>query len=149
SIVVLETNIDDCSAEILGYFVERALAAGALDVFHTPVQMKKGRPGVLVTVLCAAADGDRFSELLLRETSAFGVRRHTAERRKLRREFVSARTPYGQVTVKVGKLNGQVLHAAPEFESCKKLAIEASVSLQSVFEAAEDSIRDLRAHREP
>ncbi len=73
---VLETNLDDINAEILGSFVEQALAAGALDVFHTPIQMKKNRPGVLLTVLCAEADADKFSELILRETSAFGVRRY-------------------------------------------------------------------------
>ena len=75
SIAVLETNLDDVSGEVLGAFVERAFATGALDVFHTPIQMKKNRPGVLLTVLCAAADADKFSALVLRETSAFGVRR--------------------------------------------------------------------------
>ncbi len=84
---MLETNLDDCTGEILGSFVETALAAGALDVFHTPIQMKKNRPGVLLTVLCAEADADKFSELMLRETTAFGVRKTIAERRKLRREF--------------------------------------------------------------
>ena len=122
---MLETNLDDINAEILGNFVEKALAAGALDVFHTAIQMKKNRPGVLLTVLCAEADADKFSELLLRETSAFGVRRYTAERRKLRREFVTVQTPHGAVTVKLGRLDGKVLQAAPEFESCRKLAEQA------------------------
>src|SRR6185312_16214080 len=108
TIVVLETNLDDISAEILGNFVERAFAAGALDVFHTPIQMKKNRPGVLLTVLCAAAEADKFTELMLRETSAFGVRRSVAGRRKLQREFVKVTTPYGEVTVKLGKLNGKI-----------------------------------------
>src|SRR5208282_5247858 len=70
-VAVLETNLDDCTGEMLGHFLETALALGALDVFHTPVQMKKNRPGVLLTVLCAEADADKFSELILRETSAF------------------------------------------------------------------------------
>ncbi|MBU6402718.1 MAG: nickel pincer cofactor biosynthesis protein LarC, partial [Verrucomicrobia bacterium] len=104
-IAVLETNLDDLNAEILGHFVERALAAGALDVFHTPIHMKKNRPGVLLTVLCAASDADRFSELILRETSAFGVRRSLIERRKLRREFTRVKLPYGEVTVKLGTLD--------------------------------------------
>ena len=95
---MLETNLDDVSGEILGYFVETALAAGALDVFHTPIQMKKNRPGVLLTILCAETDADRFSEMILRETSAFGVRRTMAERRKLRREFTKVKTPFGEVT---------------------------------------------------
>ena len=135
-IAVLETNLDDVGGEILGHFVETALAAGALDVFHTPVQMKKNRPGVLLTVLCAEADADRFSELILRETSAFGVRRTLAERRKLRREFVSVKTPFGPVTVKLGRLGGKVVRTAPEFESCKKRAAQAGVPLQRIYEAA-------------
>jgi len=136
TIAVLEANLDDISAEILGHFVEQALAAGALDVFHTAIQMKKSRPGVLLTVLCAVADADKFSELLLRETSTFGVRRYTAERRKLRREYVTVQTPHGAVTVKVGKLNGKILQGAPEFESCRKLAELAKVPVRQVYEAA-------------
>jgi len=140
-VAVLETNLDDINSEILGHFVEKALAVGALDVFHTPIQMKKNRPGVLVTVLCGETEADKFSELMLRETSAFGVRRTLAERRKLRREFSSVKTPYGSVTVKVGKLNGRVLQIAPEFESCKKLAERAKVPLKQVYEAAIRAIR--------
>ena len=136
TIVVLETNLDDISAEVLGNFVERALAASALDVFHTPIQMKKNRPGVLLTVLCAQSDVDKFSEMMLRETSAFGVRRHSAERRKLHREFTNVKTRFGEVTVKIGKLDGKVVQAAPEFESCKKAAEKAGVPLKEVYEAA-------------
>lgn len=136
TIAVLETNLDDVSAEILGDFVERAFAAGALDVFHTPIQMKKNRPGVLLTVLCAEGDADKFSEMILRETSAFGVRRHLTERRKLRREFTKVKTPFGEVTVKIGKLGGKVVQAAPEFESCKQVAEQAKVPLKEVYEAA-------------
>jgi uncharacterized protein (TIGR00299 family) protein len=135
-IAVLETNLDDINAEILGHFVEQTLAAGALDVFHTPIQMKKNRPGVLLTVLCQELEADRFTELLLRETTAFGVRRHIAERRKLAREFVKLSTPYGEVTVKVGRLDGRVVQAAPEYESCKQLAAGANVPLKQVYEAA-------------
>ena len=136
TIAVLETNLDDTSSEILGYFVEQALAAGALDVFHTPIQMKKNRPGVLLTVLCATADADKFTELILRQTSAFGVRRSTSERRKLQREFTTVKTAYGDVTVKLGKLNGKVVQAAPEFESCRQAAESARVPLKMVYEAA-------------
>ena len=136
TIAVLETNLDDLNAEILGGLIEKALAAGALDVFHTAIQMKKSRPGVLLTVLCTEADADKFSEMLVRETSTFGVRRYAAERRKLRREFVTVRTPHGAVTVKVGRLNGKVLQAAPEFESCRKLAQQANVPLKEIYEAA-------------
>jgi hypothetical protein len=134
-VAVLETNLDDCTGEILGAFVETALAAGALDVFHTPIQMKKNRPGVLLTVLCAEADADKFSEMILRETTAFGVRKTIAERRKLRREFAEIATPFGKVTVKIGRLGGKVVQAAPEFESAKKLAAKAKVPVKQIFEA--------------
>ena len=136
TIAVLETNLDDINAEILGNFIEQALAAGALDAFHTPIQMKKNRPGVLLTVLCAAADADKFSELMLRETSAFGVRRTVAARRKLLREFVTVKTPFGEVSVKLGQLNGKVVQVAPEFESCRAAAAAAKVPLKQVYEAA-------------
>ena len=135
TIAVLETNLDDINAEILGHFVEQALAAGALDVFHTPIQMKKNRPGVLLTILCATAEADKFTEMMLRETSAFGVRRSTAERRKLQREFATVQTPHGAVTVKLGKLNGKVVQATPEFESCRKLAEQTGVPIKQIYEA--------------
>ena len=135
-VAVLETNLDDVSSEILGAFVESALAAGALDVFHTPIQMKKNRPGVLLTVLCAEAEADKFCEMMLRETTAFGVRRTIAERRKLKREFATVKTKFGNVTVKLGKLNGKIVQAAPEFESCKKVAAQKKVPLRQVYEAA-------------
>ncbi len=136
TITVLETNLDDISAEVLGHFVEKALAAGALDVFYTPVQMKKNRPGVLLTVLCTETEADKFSQLILIETTSFGVRRYSAERRKLRREFVTVKTEYGDVSVKMGRLNGRVVQAAPEYESCKKVAEDANVPLKQVYEAA-------------
>ena len=136
TVAVLETNLDDVSGEVLGAFVENALGAGALDVFHTPIQMKKNRPGVLLTVLCAAADADKFAALLLRETSAFGVRRTLAERRKLKREFLTVQLPQGEVSVKIGRLDGAVVQVAPEFESCKQLAAKSSVPLRAIYEAA-------------
>ena len=139
-VVVLETNLDDHHPEILGHFIETALAAGALDVFYTAVVMKKNRPGLLLTVLCGETEADQFSEMILRETSAFGVRRTIAERRKLRREFVKVRTPFGEIIVKLGKFNGKVVQAAPEFESCKKQAVRAKIPLKTVYAAAKQAI---------
>jgi uncharacterized protein (DUF111 family) len=121
---------------MLGSFLETALAAGALDVFHTPIQMKKNRPGVLLTVLCAIAEADKFSELILRQTSAFGVRRSTAERRKLRREFQLVPTIHGEVTVKLGFLDGKAIQVAPEFEACRAIAVEKNVPVMEVYRAA-------------
>jgi uncharacterized protein (DUF111 family) len=140
TIAILETNLDDLNPEIMGYFVEKGLAAGALDVFYTPIQMKKNRPGAQLTVLCAEADADRLTELMLRDTSTFGVRRSFAERRKLEREMVSLTTPYGKVSVKLGRLDGKVIQAAPEFESCKALAEQANVPLRQVYDAANKAI---------
>jgi uncharacterized protein (TIGR00299 family) protein len=136
TIAVLETNLDDINPEILGRFIESAFAAGALDVSYTPLHMKKNRPGFLLTLLCPENQADSFSEMILRETTAFGVRRHLAERRKLRREFQTVKTPFGEVTMKLGKLDGKVLQAAPEFESCRKLAEEKKVPLKRIYEAA-------------
>lgn len=135
SIAVLETNLDDCTSEVLGYFMERALSEGALDVFHTPIQMKKNRPGVLLTVLCEVSVADRFAELMLRETSAFGVRRQVVERWKLRRQILSARTSYGVFPVKLGTLNEDVVQVSPEFEACGKAASERGVPLREVYRA--------------
>jgi pyridinium-3,5-bisthiocarboxylic acid mononucleotide nickel chelatase len=136
TVAVLKTNLDDVNAELLGGFLEKALAAGALDVFHTPIQMKKSRPGVLLTVLCAAGEADRFTAMLLQETTAFGVRRALMERRKLRREVLPVKTPFGEVAVKLGRLDGRIVQAAPEFESCRKVAAQAGVPLKQVYEAA-------------
>ncbi|MDP7010228.1 MAG: nickel pincer cofactor biosynthesis protein LarC [Verrucomicrobiota bacterium] len=141
TIAVLETNLDDISSEVLGDFVERALKAGALDVVHTPIQMKKNRPGVQLSVLCAEGDADAFSEMILRETSAFGVRRTLTERRKLRRETKTVTTPHGEVTVKLGKLNGEIVQVAPEYESCRVIAAKADVPLKAVYDAAVSAAR--------
>jgi len=135
-IAVLETNLDDCTGEILGHFLEVSLAAGALDVFYTPVQMKKSRPGVLLTVLCVEAEADKFHELILRETTAFGVRQTIAERRKLRREFAQSATPSGNITMKIGRIGAKIIQNTPEFESAKKIATEANEPIKAIYESA-------------
>jgi len=136
TVAVLQTNLDDINAEILGRVMKAALRLGALDVFYTPIQMKKNRPGVLFSLLCPESDADKFTELILRETSAFGVRRYISERRKLKREFRSVSTPYGEVTIKIGKLDGQTIQSAPEYESCKRLADQTGAPLKNIYEAA-------------
>ncbi len=141
SVAVIETNIDDLNPEILGHFAERALAGGALDVFHTPIQMKKGRPATLLTLLCLAQDSDKFCNRILTETSSFGVRITFAQRRKLRRQFRQVTTPHGQVTFKLGLLDGRVVHAAPEFESCRNVAAQAGVPLKIVYDAASKALQ--------
>src|SRR6266852_142719 len=136
TIQVLEANLDDMNQQIYGYFQERALAAGALDVFATAVQMKKNRPGMLVTMLCKPADSERLAKLLFEETTTLGVRSYTAQRRVLPREWVAVTTQFGEVRMKVARSNGRIQHAAPEFEDCRKLAEEKNVPLQRVMEEA-------------
>lgn len=142
-VTVLETNIDDSSAEVLGFVVEKALGAGALDAFHTPIQMKKSRPGVLLTLLCHEHHANPLTELVLRETSAFGVRRYTAERRKLKREFATVKTPFGEIPIKIGRLNSQVIQTAPEFEACRQAATDHRVPLKEVYASALKAFSEL------
>jgi uncharacterized protein (TIGR00299 family) protein len=133
---VIEANVDDMSPQIYGYFVERALAAGALDVFSTPVQMKKNRPGQLVTLLCEPTSRDRLTELIFRETTTIGVRTYEAQRRTLARESVVVETPLGSIRMKISRLNGTVLNAAPEYEDCQRIAAQKNVPLKQVLATA-------------
>jgi len=135
-ITVIEANLDDMNPQIYGYFQEKALAAGALDVFTTPVQMKKNRPGTLLTVLCQPGDAQALMSLIFAETTTFGVRTHAAQRRVLPREFVKVITSFGEVRVKLSRLNGRILHVAPEYDDCRKLAEEKKVPLQRVINEA-------------
>ncbi|MBA3248023.1 MAG: nickel pincer cofactor biosynthesis protein LarC [Pyrinomonadaceae bacterium] len=130
--LVVETNIDDCSPQLIGHVMERALAAGALDCYFTPVQMKKNRPGVLVTILCRPPDRETMFELLFSETTTIGVRCYEVERRTLDRVFVSVQTSFGAVSIKVARLNGRVVNATPEFEECRAAALRAGVPLREV-----------------
>lgn len=133
TVAVLETNLDDMSPLVGGYFVEQALAAGALDVFFTPVQMKKNRPGVLLSLICPPERVGTLSELVFQQTTTIGLRIYEARRRMLEREIVSVETPLGQVRMKLAKLNGRVLNVAPEFEDCQRIARERSLSLKQVL----------------
>ena len=132
-ISVIEANLDDMNPLIYGYFQEKALAAGALDVYTTPVQMKKNRPGTLLTLLCKPQDVNALMSLIFAETTTFGARTYTAQRRTLPRESVRVHTQYGDVRVKLSRVNGLIQHVAPEFEDCRKLAVEKNVPLQRVI----------------
>lgn len=134
TIRVLEANLDDMNPQIYGYFLEKALASGALDVFATPVQMKKNRPAMLVTVLCKEKDEPKFREMFFSETTTLGVRSYSAERHALAREWETVATSFGEVRIKVGRLNGHIRQASPEFEDCRKLAEAKNVPLQRVME---------------
>jgi pyridinium-3,5-bisthiocarboxylic acid mononucleotide nickel chelatase len=135
-LIVLEANLDDMNPQVYGYFAERALEAGALDVFSIPVQMKKNRPGQLVTILCKPADHEKFSDLLFRETTTLGVRQSDVKRRALQRESAVVETPFGSIRLKIARLNGHILNVAPEYEDCRKAAAERGVPLKEVLAEA-------------
>ncbi len=126
---ILETNLDDVPGEVIGYCFEQLFAAGALDVFTTPIQMKKNRPGVMLSVLCDDANLDALEAIIFRETRTFGIRRHRAERHKLPREIVTVETPWGPVRCKRG---GEAI-LTPEYEDCARIAREKNVALTEVF----------------
>lgn len=132
----LETNLDDCSPEILGAVMEKLLAAGALDVWFTPIQMKKHRPGVMLSVLCDPAVTEAMAGLLFAETTAFGLRQETIVRLKLARRFETVATEFGEVTLKLGLKGEAIVQAAPEFESCRTLAAQSGQPLRAIYEAA-------------
>ena len=133
---VIEANVDDMNPQVYGYFAEKALAAGALDVWSTAALMKKSRPGIVVTILCEPSNTQRIMDLLFRETTTIGVRTHEAQRKILDREFVRVATEWGDVRMKVSRLAGAIVNAAPEFEDCKKIAESQGVPLKSVIAAA-------------
>src|SRR6516165_44252 len=133
---VIETNLDDLNPQVFGYLVERALAAGALDVFTTPVQMKKNRPGTLLTVLCKTAEEAKFQQLIFAETTTLGMRSYTVQRRVLPRGWEKVATIYGEVRMKVARVDGRVVQASPEYEDCRKLAEAQGVPLQRVMQEA-------------
>jgi uncharacterized protein (TIGR00299 family) protein len=135
-VTVIETNIDDMSPQIYGYFAERALEAGALDVFSYPVQMKKNRPGQLVTILSEQHNVSRLIDLVFRETTTIGVRTHEVRRKTLARESVTVETPFGEVRMKISRMHGAVLNATPEYEDCRRIAAQKGIPLKDVLAAA-------------
>ena len=144
TVAVVEANIDDMNPEFFGEVMEQLLATGALDVFWTPVQMKKNRPGTLVTVLCETGDADRVAELVLTHTTSFGVRIHEVRRRKLAREIVLVTTRYGEIAVKIGRLAGKVLQCSPEYESCRRAAAVTGVPVKNVYNEAARAAGDIQ-----
>lgn len=135
-IFVLETQVDDMTGEKLGYAMERLFDAGALDVYYTPVYMKKNRPGVLLTVLCHPRDKIGCEQLLLTETSTFGVRSYEADRTILRRSWTEVNTRYGSVRVKQAYDGERLVKSSPEYEDAARAAREHGVSLEDVYREA-------------
>jgi uncharacterized protein (TIGR00299 family) protein len=135
-LVVLETNLDDCNPEWLGALTGDLLERGALDVWHTPIVMKKGRPGTLLGVLAPAAQAAALRERIFRSTTTFGIRYYPVQFEALERRFETARTPWGDVPVKVGSLRGDAITRSPEHAACAALARERGLTARQVYEAA-------------
>ena len=146
TVTVLEANLDDLNPQVFGYVVERLLEAGALDTFAVPVQMKKNRPGMLLTVLARPEDAPRLTQIIFTETSTLGVRRREEQRQTLTRKWIKVVTRWGDVRLKIASMNGTITNYAPEYEDCKKIAAANHVPLKSVMnEAMEAYLKALRS----
>jgi hypothetical protein len=135
-ISVLEANIDDLNPQVFGYVMDKLLEAGALDVFGVPVQMKKNRPGMLLTVLSRTEDSQRLARIVFTETTTLGIRRREERREVLLRRSQAVQTPWGEVSMKIANLNGTVTNYAPEYEDCRRIAAERGIPLKSVMQEA-------------
>jgi uncharacterized protein (DUF111 family) len=145
--LVLECQVDDTVPELLGALVERLLREGALDAFTTPVQMKKQRPGTLLTVLCRPGQKAALLDLIFRESTTFGVREYPTNRTVLERRHVEVETPYGAVRIKIGTWHGEDVTSAPEMDDCIKRAEEHGVAVRRVYEAALQATREISCSR--
>ncbi len=141
TIVVIETNIDDMNPQVYSFVMERAFGLGALDVFMTPVHMKKDRPGVLLTILCKPETVALTIDMLLAETTTLGVRYYEGKRRVLERSIETVETRYGPVRIKVARHRGRTLHFQPEYEDCVRLAVAANAAFLEVHAEAEAAYR--------
>jgi len=133
--VMIETNIDDMSGELFSYILPKLLDAGALDVFITPVIMKKSRPGHVLSVLCESGKVDVLEEIIFTETTTFGTRRYEVERSELERSISKVKTSYGEISVKKGYMNGKSLKFSPEYEECAQAAQRYGVPVREVYNA--------------
>jgi len=146
-VILLETNIDDMNPEFFGHVSERLLTQGALDVFMTPIYMKKNRPATLLSVLTAKDKLDGILLTVFSETTTLGVRIHSVDRKVLGRETILVRTTLGDVRVKVGRIGGEVKTIAPEYEDCREIAARQGVPLKDVYEAAKAACRETLLRR--
>jgi len=135
-ITALEANLDDLNPQVYGYVMDRLFEEGALDAFGVPVQMKKNRPGTLLTVLCKPEDAGKLTELIFTETTTLGVRRRDEVRATLARRWEKVSTQWGEVRIKIASMNGTVTNYAPEYEDCRRIAAEHRVPLKNVMQEA-------------
>jgi pyridinium-3,5-bisthiocarboxylic acid mononucleotide nickel chelatase len=145
AITVLEANIDDLNPQVFGYVMDRLLEEGALDAFGIPVQMKKNRPGMLLSVLCRPEDAGRLTNLILSETTTLGVRRREERREVLARKLVTVSTRWGDIRLKVASMNGTITNYTPEYDDCRRIAVEHHVPLKHVMQEAVQAYMKVRA----
>jgi len=141
SITVIESNIDDMNPQFYDHIMNRIFDAGALDVFLTPIIMKKNRPAVKITLLSDNDNVNKLADILLKETTSFGLRMYKTERIKLEKEIKTVKTEYGSTKVKIGKKNGKIINIAPEYEDCKRIANERGISIREVYEKVKSATR--------
>ena len=144
--VIIECNIDDMNPELYDALMERLFAAGAHDVFLTPIIMKKSRPAVMISVLCDVGKQKAIEEILWLNSSTFGLRSYKVAKSMLRRETVKVKTKYGEITVKSGYLNERIIKSKPEYEDCKRLAKENGVTIQDIYESIRLTKRKKNEH---
>jgi len=132
--VIIECNIDDMNPELYDYTIERLFSSGAMDVFLTPIIMKKGRPGIKLTVLCSESLELDLTNIMLRETTTLGVRKYLTQKTMLKREGSTINTKYGEVRIKTSFLNGEIIKVKPEYEDCKRIAYEKNMPISTIYE---------------
>ncbi|HUD71161.1 MAG TPA: nickel pincer cofactor biosynthesis protein LarC [Dongiaceae bacterium] len=141
TVIVVQTTIDDMNPQLYGHLMERLFAAGALEVFYTPIQMKKNRPGTMATIIVPQGRMEAITEVVFRETTTIGFRYLPMGRIEMAREIITVRTPWGPVRMKVSHYNGAIMQSTPEYEDCRALALKAGVPLKEVQRAAVEAPR--------
>ena len=135
-VCLLQTNVDDATGETIGFVMERLIEAGALDVFTTPIQTKHNRPAVTISVMCSIDNAERAEKILFEQGLTLGIRRQFIQRTKVKRNFVTVETDFGEIKIKTGLLNGGIISAKPEYSDCAEAAKRNNVSLKTVQRAA-------------
>jgi len=146
-VMVIETNIDDMNPQFYDYLIEKLLTMEVLEVFITPVLMKKNRPGHLLTVICPSEKLPSVTKFLLRETTTLGLRWHEEDRARADREILNIQTRYGKIRFKLARWEGKIVNLSPEYEDCKRLALEKGVPLKEIFEEAKRAVIPLQGNK--
>ena len=141
---MVETNIDDMPGEHFGYLLEKTLEAGALDGYITPVQMKKSRPGILISIIVDDVHLSKVERIMFEQSTTFGIRKYRASRKKLHRKLVDVKTEYGTIKVKIGMLNGSIKNITPEHEDCRKIAEERGIPLKLIYNTAMNAAQSIK-----